>query len=127
MELTYLLAQVIGLTYLVVGLGFFLNRGVYRRLFEDMLGHPPTIFWGGMLSLVVGLLMVLHHNVWEMSYVGLVTLFGWLATVKGALLLLAPEAMMSWSKRMIHATGYWLSMVVAILVGAYLTYVGFFM
>ena len=43
------------------------------------------------ISLLIGLPIVILHNVWELSVLGLVTLIGWGSIVKGFVALLKPS------------------------------------
>lgn len=45
----------------------------------------------GMASLMLGLASVITVNVWTLDWLGLTSLFGWLALVKGVLTLAWPE------------------------------------
>jgi hypothetical protein len=45
----------------------------------------------GFLSLFLGLASVLLHNVWELNWHVLITIFGWLALIKGILVIAWPE------------------------------------
>jgi hypothetical protein len=45
----------------------------------------------GFLSLFLGLASVLLHNVWELNRHVLITIFGWLALIKGILVIAWPE------------------------------------
>lgn len=45
----------------------------------------------GYLSLFLGLTSVLLHNVWELNWHVLITIFGWLALIKGVIVIAWPE------------------------------------
>ena len=45
----------------------------------------------GFLSLFLGLTSVLLHNVWEPNWQVLITIFGWLALIKGIIVIAWPE------------------------------------
>jgi hypothetical protein len=45
----------------------------------------------GYLSLFLGLTSVLLHNVWVLNWHVLITIFGWLALIKGILVIAWPE------------------------------------
>jgi hypothetical protein len=45
----------------------------------------------GYLSLFLGLASVLLHNVWALNWHVLITIFGWLALIKGILVIAWPE------------------------------------
>lgn len=126
MELTVLLAKIIGIFYLVVGLGLLLNQKMYRHVVEQIHTDTASRFIAGLVGLVMGLLIVLQHNVWELSAAGLVTLIGWIATLKSAFVIVFPQSFEAASKRLVASKQFWIAPLVALLIGVYLIYIGFF-
>jgi len=80
----------------------------------------------GMLTFASGLAIVLGHNDWSNNPAQVVSLLGWLMTIKGAALLLIPAT--GW-KAFLSAVHYpshpVLDTIIPGLVGAYLIYAGF--
>jgi hypothetical protein len=94
METSKLIATIFGVLYLSVGVGMYTSRAHYEKLLSDM-GTPPwAIYFAGILALLAGILIVTFHNIWEASWVTLITLFGWMGAIKGVLLLAFPEKFM---------------------------------
>jgi hypothetical protein len=91
MEVSILVAKIIGLYYVLVGLGLLLNGAYYRKAFSSLVKDSGFMFYGGMMSLLAGFLIVNYHNFWVNDWTVIITVFGWLALIKGALLLLAPN------------------------------------
>ncbi|MDD9898023.1 MAG: hypothetical protein OXU45_03380 [Candidatus Melainabacteria bacterium] len=48
------------------------------------------VFVFGFISLIIGILMVCAHNLWGNFQEILVSLYGWIALIKGSLLLIKP-------------------------------------
>lgn len=125
MELAIFVAKIFGVIYLALGLGVLINSNYYKKVFQDLLHNTAFVLIGGAASLAIGIAIILGHNVWESSWVILVTIIGWLAIVKGALLLVLPRSVSlfeSWyqNKSFITLTG-----VGALILGAVLCYFGF--
>jgi hypothetical protein len=82
----------------------------------------------GIITVAAGLAMVLAHNIWSGgAQPVVVTLVGWIALIKGLLILFLPadvhaEIIMSWLR---HPLLFYVSMVPSLLIGIYLTYCGF--
>jgi hypothetical protein len=78
-------------TCLVVGLSHLLQRQAWAEVFAmlNRLGKPGAFANGG-LSLVLGAAFVAAHPVWSGAGIVL-TLFGWLLVLKGAICFLAPS------------------------------------
>jgi len=85
------IAQVLGPLYLVAGVGLIAAPERFDRLIAEMEASPGQAFTWGFLALGLGLLILAVHPGWAADWTLLVTLIGWLATVKGVLLLLAPD------------------------------------
>ncbi|TDQ21968.1 hypothetical protein [Tenacibaculum caenipelagi] len=49
-----------------------------------------------LFAIIIGLLNVLAHNIWESNIKLLVTLFGWLALIKGIVLFTFPKRAIGW-------------------------------
>jgi hypothetical protein len=94
MQTSVFLARLIGPVMLVVGLAVFANQRAFRDMAEEFLASPALLFLSGLLIMPMGLAIVLTHNIWTADWRVLVTLFGWLNTIGGAVRLLAPAWVM---------------------------------
>jgi uncharacterized protein YjeT (DUF2065 family) len=93
MELSIYLAQLLGVVFVVVGLGLLLRTSYYHKMYKNYVKNEALMVYGGLAALVLGLVIVLSHNVWVASWEVIITIFGWLAVVEGVLLLLLPAEM----------------------------------
>ncbi|MFC1750142.1 hypothetical protein ACFL2V_15185 [Pseudomonadota bacterium] len=124
-EVAILVAKLYGAVALAMGLGFLINASYYKKVFVEATKDNVYILLGGIAALTIGILIVLNHNVWEASWVILVTIIGWIAIVKGALLLILPKSaglFASWfeNKSFVTAAG-----VGSLILGGILCYFGF--
>lgn len=123
METSYLIAKLLGAVYTAVGLGILLNKSHYNSMMRDVIGNATIMYFGGVASLTVGVLLVEFHNVWVQDWPVLITIIGWIALVKGVLLLLKPDVVKGlaqfWMNRL-HIVG-----VAALVLGLILGYYGF--
>jgi hypothetical protein len=79
---------------LVIGLAVFANQRAFRELAEEFLASRALIFLSGLLIMPVGLAIVLTHNIWAADGRTMITLFGWLNAIGGAVRLAAPAYVM---------------------------------
>lgn len=93
MDLSVLLGQIVAIYLVVGGLSVLLNGNEIRGFLKELKHNHLTYYYGGFLSLIIGALMVLTHNVWE-GWPIIVTIFGWLTLVKGVLILLLPKQLL---------------------------------
>ena len=90
MTTSVFLARLIGPVMLVIGLTVFANQRAFRELAEEFLASRALIFLSGLLIMPMGLAIVLTHNIWAADWRVLITLFGWLNAIGGAVRLVAP-------------------------------------
>jgi len=125
MELSIFLAQLYAVALLAIGLGLLFSSKYYVKAYEAMMKEAGILYFGGVVALIVGFLIVTRHNVWQ-GWPTLITLFGWIALLKGVLLLVFPgfsvPMFKSWvaSKSFIQIWGF-----VAIVLGLFLGYFAF--
>lgn len=84
------LLQIFGLVYLTIGLGMFFSPSFYRTMISRMIENEAVLFLAGLTALIIGFFLVGYHNVWWGGRAVVVTVIGYLALIKGLLLLIAP-------------------------------------
>jgi len=126
MELSLYLAKVFGIFFLIGGLALLLNKKVYHNADVKLLHNQPVTILFGMFVMLASLFLVMKHNVWEVSYVGLITLIGWIAFVKGAIIVLLPDLLDVLKKKTFGNSWYVVGGVIWVVMGLYLIYYGFF-
>lgn len=127
METAVFIARIFGLCYLVLGIGLLFNRKVLKQVTEDFSKSAALVFYGGLFALVVGVVIILKHNVWEANWSVIITIIGWAALTKGIWLIVFPNTaakfMQFYQK---HEGLLTINSLVALILGAILTYFGFF-
>lgn len=98
MEVSLMLAWYLGAFMTVAGLALLLNPKRLQKMAGDYMKNDGLIWIGGILALLIGLIIVRMHNVWEQNWTVLITIFGWLALVKGLCLMLCPDCFQGWMK-----------------------------
>ncbi|MBU1018327.1 hypothetical protein KKA33_04875 [Patescibacteria group bacterium] len=96
MEKALILAAIIGPYYLIFGLSLLMYAGQWKKVVE---GYEKNHFaWLplAVIALILGLVIVNMHNVWEWNLYVVITLTGWIALLKSVFYLLAPG---NWIKR----------------------------
>jgi hypothetical protein len=91
MTRTRFIARLIGLFLLVLAASLVVNGRSMGAMFGAVAHDPTFLFTYGMLALGAGLAMVIAHNRWRGGVLTvLVTILGWLFTLRGVVLLCAP-------------------------------------
>jgi hypothetical protein len=101
MSTSVFLARLIGPVMLVIGLAVLTNQRAFRAMAEEFLASQALIFLSGLLIMPVGLAIVLTHNIWAADGRVMITLFGWLNAIGGAVRLFAPAYVMQTGRAML--------------------------
>lgn len=127
MNASLFIARMFGLYILILAPILLFKRELFKRVMEDFSKNYAVLFLTGIFTLIIGLAIVLTHNIWVMNWTVIITIFGWAALIKGICFLAFPGSLSKFSDfyskakvfPVVHA-------VIALLVGIYLTYMGFF-
>lgn len=126
MELSILIARIFGVIYTVIGLGILINGDHYRKVVDNFLKNPALTYLGGLIALLAGFLLVTYHNIWDGSWRVIISVIGWMALVKGVLLLICPGILMNLSKGLFKGKKATLiGGFIALVIGLVLGYFGF--
>ncbi len=127
MSITFLIAQVTGIFCLVAGASMLIQKKVFIEVVNDMAKSPAILYTLGFISLLLGLLVVLAHNIWDQGFLPLViTLIGWAMILKGAAGLVIPHTTFEYWVRLLKIEKLsWLYALILLVIGVYLTFAGF--
>ena len=82
------------------------------------------IMFAGMLSLIIGLPVIILHNIWTLDVLGFVTFIGWNSVVKGIVRIAFPSFVVKKMESYNSESKVWL--IIAVLIGAGLMYCGYY-
>lgn len=127
MENTILLAQMWGPTILAIGLGIFISRKYYIKLYRDLQTQSMALLLFAMVAIPAGIAQIYFHNIWETFPEIVISLLGWGLFLKGLIFALAPG--------LVDKAGDWeadsklvpFAGALMVVLGVYLTWFGFFM
>ncbi len=110
---------------IIVSLALLANRRRFRRILEEFSRSFALIVFLGLITLVLGLLVVVSHNVWSADWRVIITLLGWTALAKGVFRVLFPHKVSQLASKSMKPWWVVVGFVFTTALGAYLTYVGF--
>ena len=117
--------QFFSLVYLSIGIGMIFNRDIYKKMFSDFVGNASMLYLGGIMALVVGFLLVTFHNTWIACPSTIITVLGWMALIKGIVILVQPKALISLTKALVASDKFMtIEMVLVIVIGLLFAYFG---
>ena len=102
MATSVFLARLLGPLLLAVGVGIFINPKPFRTMAGEVVRSITLVYLFGLADFAAGLAIVLTHNVWVANWRVLITLIGWLMLIRGAVRILAPEAIMGFAGKVIR-------------------------
>jgi len=121
------LARLIGPYCMIVAIGVLINRKAYQRAIEDFFKNTAVLYIGGILTLLLGFLVVLTHNIWTTDWIVLITIFGWAGIVKGAWIIILPNTLIRFIKIYQKKSALLVvNLLLVFTVGAVLTFFGYF-
>jgi len=114
------LGQVVSLYFIIMGVAMFINRGEVIKAAKEFAGANASMVFYGAIVLIIGLLMVLSHNVWDTLWQALISFVGWAALVKGTLAVVFPKLLKSMSAAMAQPSIVMMGGLVWLIAGVYL-------
>jgi hypothetical protein len=125
--LTIFLARFLGLYCIIVALAMMTRKQSAVAAIKALIGNPPLLLFVEMLGLAGGLAIVIGHNIWSGGALPIViTLLGWLMTIRGAILLvLSPDAINKLIGVLRYEERFYFYMAGTLVPGVYLAVAGF--
>jgi len=118
--------QIFSLFYIVVGIGILINPGFYKKLFEDFIENAAVLYLGGAMALAIGYLILAFHNTWTKDLSVIITIFGWLALIKGIVILIRPKIIIALSKAILQKESILkIEAIAVIILGLIFSFLGF--
>ncbi len=126
MEVSIFLARALGVYLLVISLSMIFNHRVFFRTFQQWVQEPATITLTAFISIILGILMVLVHNVWVPDWRIVITILAWVTLIKGIVRLNFPHAVPETMEYFHHRKiAYFSLSVLALLLAIFLIVCGF--
>ena len=123
MDTTIFLGKIFGLMYLIMGAAILVRTKEFGKVMDGFLKNAYHTYFTGFMLMVMGLVAILAHNIWEGStYTVVITVLAWLVFLKGAFYMILPsKALTSWISWWDAKNWYAGAGVVTILIGLYLS------
>jgi uncharacterized membrane protein HdeD (DUF308 family) len=122
MNIANKLAILAGSALILVGLSLFINPNVSTAM-DDLVKNQGLLWVTGLVTFVMGTVMLALYRTWTKSWRVLVTIIGWLAVIKGAVLMLFPQVMTVYAS-FLSSTMLTLSGIYAIVLGGLFLFLG---
>jgi hypothetical protein len=125
MDITFFLAKALGMLMTIVGASLIAHPNFFNSIAADYSKNYATIYLGAISALILGILIVLTHNVWIAHWPVIITLLGWLSLIKGAALLLFPAHVKLWMDTYLPKANFRAIGTAYLILGLFLCWMGF--
>lgn len=117
------LGAVIGWYLVIVSLFLIFRRDVVSGAMSEIMSHKGLFLILAIITLILGLIMVVGHNIWVLGWPLLVTLFSWLVLIVGLLRLWLPDVAIKMGHGFLsNPTRMTITGVVMLIIGVYLLF-----
>ncbi|WP_133129343.1 hypothetical protein [Legionella yabuuchiae] len=124
---TFVLSQVFGLFLVIMAIIMVSRTKYYRDLILRLDPFDPAIAIGASFGLMLGILLVVIHNLWSWEPRVVVTILSWFILIKSVFWLSFPVKMTAWAKKVYLSPWYYVVAVVMVVVGVFLLTKGFYL
>jgi len=126
MELSIFLARVMGIYLLVMSIAMFTRKQQFQEMIELFEKNPTCMTVAMIMTLILGIMIVVSHNVWVMGWPVVITILGWWMLIKGLLRLFFPKVISKMISFVQHKSPYLAIGGLCFLLGLFLICKGFF-
>jgi len=123
MDITYALAQIYGLAFIVIGFSVLQKRFI-NDVIAAIAGNAAVLWLGGFFAFILGLISLELYSTWSADWRVALTIIGWLSLLKGLTLLFFPRGTLK-TYRALGSSMTMVTGIIALVVGLWLAYVGF--
>lgn len=126
MDKSKFLSKAMGIYFIIVSIALILNMKQMTYLMSGYITSPSLLFTTGIITVILGILLVLYHNIWQWNWTVIITVLSWLILVKGISIILFPH-FMSFVTMLFVQNHYFEygGLGLDFLLGIYLSYMGF--
>lgn len=127
MDLSIFVAQLAAIIYLSVGVGMLFDKKYYTKFLDGFMKDTTAMYLAGFSALVAGFAIVTYHNDWVKSWEVLITIIGWMAFIKGIMILAFPSVLLNMTKSWVNGKKLAVYAPIVIIFGLVFGYFGFVM
>ena len=125
MELSIFLAKVFGLYLVIISIAVWLRRKDLGELAISFAQDKVHLYLSGIIFLLLGLALVVSHNIWDTAWQSVISVLGWLTLAKAGIRIFFTNKVGAIVHKAIGSKWYWLVITASLLIGIWLVYIGF--
>ena len=120
-EITIFLAKLWGSFFIIFGGLSLITKQLGKTI--EMTDNKAFVISTGYITLLMGLITVILHNVWVLNWTIIITVLGWSTLIKGLMKIGFPEQIHKQAQR--FKKKQWLSAIFLLLLGIWLILMSF--
>lgn len=125
LNLSLFLARFFGIYFLIIALLWVLRHHRMQDITKEIFAKPALLAVTGVISLMLGVAIVVSHDVYAWSWQGFITLLGYLSILKGVIRIGFPKHDKRMGLSLIKGNSYWVTFLIILVIGIWMSYVGF--
>ncbi|HEY1041175.1 MAG TPA: hypothetical protein VGE63_00415 [Candidatus Paceibacterota bacterium] len=125
LDTTQIIAQVFGLIITIFGLSIIVNQTSVIASLQKTIESKAVLWVLGFITLIIGAVMVVFHNLWTTGLELFITILGWLTLIKGIIILTFPNIAARWYRKVMTHNVIIIHAFIVTIIGAGLLYFGF--
>ena len=126
MDKSKFLSKVLGIYFLIISVGMFMSMPQFTANVKVLISNPSILFVSGFFTLILGLLMVVSHNIWQWSWRVVITIIAWIIVWKGVTYIFFPHMIDQSSTLFVQNMKFaYTAAFMDLILGLFLTYMGF--
>lgn len=126
MDVSKFLGKVVGIYLIIVSLAMLVNMDQFAHFVDQLITDAPLMFVTGFFTLIIGVLMVVAHNIWRWDWRVIITIIGWLTLLKALSLIFYPQFIDAVSVSFVkNLPAAYITAVVDLVLGLIIVYFGF--
>lgn len=125
MSMSIFLAKFFGLYLGIMVLALYMRREQLMSAARQMVNQPALMLFGGAMTLLLGITLIVSHNLWVLDWPLIVTLLCWAVFIKGVVLVLMPDKMTSTLAWLESGKVFWSILLVDAALALVMLYYGF--
>lgn len=126
MNISRFLGKTIGIYLVIVSLVLLLHSQQFFDTLYRLINDGPLMFVTGFFTLIIGILLVVSHNIWEWNWRVIITIISWITLLKALSILLYPQLITQTSVLFVQNVSYvYIAGGIDLILGLILCYFGF--
>jgi uncharacterized protein YjeT (DUF2065 family) len=120
-----LIIQILSMMFCAMGLGIFVNPRFYKKIMEDFVENESISFLTSLASFTIGFLLISLRRAPYPEHVSIITIMGWIALLKGLLMITLPKPLLQIVKIFAKKQGIFMFCgTILLLIGIVFMYMG---